>query len=816
MRKILLLIAFLLVMPFMLMGCQNQGIDLNDINIEAIDRIDIPEGTYTIQYTIEELSDLIKNNGAIVSFTVTDSNQENVIVTGNSFTVVANEVYTVVIRLTIGDSYKEKTITVTSVSVSNSVQISFELNGGIGSFPTLTVDKNTVLTLTEVPVKDGFTFGGWYIDDELTLAYTNQLVVDDMTLYAKWEEITTATATVNFDLQGGVGDFPDQIVNVGGYATRPSEEPIKEGFIFLGWYTESQDGQPFDFETLTIYNNTTVYAHWEDNQRTTYTVTYDLNGAFQSEPITEEVFENNSPLGPSMQFIYPNHLFIGWSLDSQAEVALNLETIIIVEDVTLYAVWHIDFDEISGLSYTENQEIIQSSTINNDGFVEQRISLRALFQLNNLESDLTLDEERIDFGILYCKSDDELDYYNQNAVRITKQFDDTNINSAILAINVLTEPLESDTEYSFVLFSRYETKIVYSPIYTYKTYIQVPEGSVVGANYVLSGGYYMIDTENTNFRPSMFIEVLEGFTATIDGVSYSSYSDLYREGIRQFVTKDIITGNEYLHVFNLDFQTPHVDLVYTSLIESDTSFIPQYRITFPFDDDINYPVSEIGILYSTSHPFLKLDIPNVLKKSGSLDDDDMYMITNSAISVSNDPVYIRAYVIINGKVSYSRYITKLEMDSNDDSYHVVETIDTSELKTSPEFGTSSNYTPSTMRVYKVLDSTIVYTDYPNSFELMAEGQYFVRNANGTGMIEDILIVDDFPAVMGVEDYGQYLGSVLISYDTYNPYWYYSLDGGEYVMLPAKIRLSVPGYYEIYYRTGYGMEVIHLEIVAETK
>lgn len=816
MRKILLPIAFLLVMPFMLMGCQNQGIDLNDINIEAIDRIDIPEGTYTIQYTIEELSDLIKNNGAIVSFTVTDSNQENVIVTGNSFTVAANEVYTVVIRLTIGDAYKEKTITVTSVSVSNSVQISFELNGGIGSFPTLTVDKNTVLTLTEVPVKDGFTFGGWYIDDELTLAYTNQLVVDDMTLYAKWEEVTTATATVNFDLQGGDGDFPDQIVNVGGYATRPSEEPIKEGFIFLGWYTESQEGQPFDFETLTIYNNTTVYAHWEDNQRTTYTVTYDLNGAFQSEPITEEVFENNSPLGPSMQFIYPNHLFIGWSLDSQTEVALNLETIIIVEDVTLYAVWHIDFDEISGLSYTENQEIIQSSTINNDGFVEQRISLRALFQLNNLESDLILDEERIDFGILYCKSDDELDYYNQNAVRIATQFDDTNINSAILAINVLTEPLESDTEYSFVLFSRYETKIVYSPIYTYKTYIQVPEGSVVGANYVLSGGYYMIDTENTNFRPSMFIEVLEGFTATIDGVGYSSYSDLYREGIRQFVTKDIITGNEYLHVFNLDFQTPHVDLVYTSLIESDTSFIPQYRITFPFDDDINYPVSEIGILYSTSHPFLKLDIPNVLKKSGSLDDDDMYMITNSAISVSNDPVYIRAYVIINGKVSYSRYITKLEMDSNDDSYYVVETIDTSELKTTPEFGTSSNYTPATMRVYKVLGSTLVYTDYPNSFELMAEGQYFVRNANGTGMIEDILIADDFPSVMGVEDYGRYSGSVLISYDMYNPYWYYSLDGGEYVMLPAKIRLSVPGYYEIYYRTGYGMEVIHLEIVAETK
>jgi hypothetical protein len=49
---------------------------------------------------------------------------------------------------------------------------------------------------------------------------------------------------------------------------------------------------------------------------------------------------------------------------------------------------------------------------------------------------------------------------------------------------------------------------------------------------------------------------------------------------------------------------------------------------------------------------------------------------------------------------------------------------------------------------------------------------------------------------------------------FNPYWYYSLNDGEYVMLPAQVRLSEPGYYELFYRTGYGMEVIHFEIVTQ--
>ena len=210
MRKIMLIFGMLVILPFLLMGCGNQGIDLDDIDIDAIDRFDVPAGTYVIQYSIEDISDLVKNHGAVVSFTVTNSDQEVITVSGNSFTVEANEVYTVVIKLTIGDVYKEKTITVTAVTLSSDVLVTFNLNGGSGSFPALTVARNSVLSALGTPTKDGYTFGGWFVDEALTTAYTNQEVANNLTLYAKWNEIVIATATVTsftLDLTGLSGSL---------------------------------------------------------------------------------------------------------------------------------------------------------------------------------------------------------------------------------------------------------------------------------------------------------------------------------------------------------------------------------------------------------------------------------------------------------------------------------------------------------------------------------------------------------------------------------------------------------------------------------
>ena len=815
-KKLILSLSVIFLLSCFLFACTGDQINLDDIDIEAIDRTNIPVGTYQIQYTIDDIVNLVENHGASVSFTVKNSANEDVLVTGSTFTVEANEVYTVKIKLTVGDTFKEKTITVTAVTVETTVLITFVLNGGNGSFPALTMDYGTTLNITTSPTKDGFRFMGWYFEDTLTTRYTNQIITSNISLYAKWEPVVIETAVVSFytslEPNQALDQALDQTVVYGSYATRP-QDPVMEGYTFIGWFTDRIGGDAFNFEAHAIYQDTIIFAHWTEIITNSKIVTYNLNGAFQPEPITEKVEVGSSPVGPDYQFTYANHIFQGWSTDEEAEVAIDLSKMIITDSITLYAVWHIDFEVIDGTSYYQDHMAFERPEIN-DGFVEQRYLVSTFMHLTEIENDLSIEEARVSYGILYSSLSDVPSYYDINSKRHDVSFDEFDQMITIPLLEILTDPLLSETQYKMVSYVRFETTIVYSDVIDLKTYIHVPEGTAIGANYILNGGYFKYDSNTTAFRPSMYIEILDGFEAKLDGNTYISYSQLMREGIRRLVTKEIATGKEYLHVFHLDFQTPHVTITLSNYTDLSGDLLPVYGIVFPFEENINYPVSELGVLYSKTHPFLKLDVPGVHKKLASLIPNENKFETNSRIDSSRDDIYVRGYAIINGKVSYAKSIHKLVYNSASEVYETFETIDTTELKTTEEFGTSANYTPQIKRIYKVVGDEITYQDYPNEFTLTENGQYFVRNSDGTGMIDDILIIDDYPDVTGVSELAQYVGSVLITCDMYNPDWYYSLNDGDFVTLPAQIRLTVPGFYELYYRTGEGMEVINFEIVSE--
>ncbi len=69
------------------------------------------------------------------------------------------------------------------------------------------------------------------------------------------------TFTVTFDAQGGQPTPADQTVTQGKLVTKPTS-PAKEGFTFGGWYTQAEDGQPWQFNTYTVSKDTTLYAVW--------------------------------------------------------------------------------------------------------------------------------------------------------------------------------------------------------------------------------------------------------------------------------------------------------------------------------------------------------------------------------------------------------------------------------------------------------------------------------------------------------------------------------------------------------------------------
>jgi uncharacterized repeat protein (TIGR02543 family) len=71
----------------------------------------------------------------------------------------------------------------------NEYTVTFDSQGG-SAVGSVTADYGTLISKPADPVKDGYTFGGWYMDKECTDAwdFVSHDVKSDTTLYAKWTE----------------------------------------------------------------------------------------------------------------------------------------------------------------------------------------------------------------------------------------------------------------------------------------------------------------------------------------------------------------------------------------------------------------------------------------------------------------------------------------------------------------------------------------------------------------------------------------------------------------------------------------------------
>ena len=123
---------------------------------------------------------------------------------------------------------------------------------------------------------EGYTFDGWYADDNYSKKFDfTQPIKSNTTVYAKW---TANDYEVSFITEHG--DTPtSQNVKYNGTAKDPGKLKA-EGYTFIGWYTDAAHTTEFNFSTP-ITGDTKVYAKWEKNAPV-LPDTYELNvsGAF--------------------------------------------------------------------------------------------------------------------------------------------------------------------------------------------------------------------------------------------------------------------------------------------------------------------------------------------------------------------------------------------------------------------------------------------------------------------------------------------------------------------------------------------------------
>lgn len=181
---------------------------------------------------------------------------------------------------------------------------------------------STVSEPSEEPEREGYTFTGWFTDDQNKFDFATA-IKSDVTLYAGWIENPKVTLKYYY--------FDDDTVEVpyGSTMDRP-EDPEYEGFTFIGWFSDEEMTQEFDFES-TITENMTLYAGWIENPEVTLKYYF-----FDADKTIDVKYGSamDEPEEPSKE----GYRFDGWYLDQEYTTVFDFDTVI-TSDTTIYVKW---------------------------------------------------------------------------------------------------------------------------------------------------------------------------------------------------------------------------------------------------------------------------------------------------------------------------------------------------------------------------------------------------------------------------------------------------------------------------------------------
>ncbi|MBO7054099.1 MAG: InlB B-repeat-containing protein, partial [Bacteroidales bacterium] len=194
----------------------------------------------------------------------------------------------------------------------NTYDVTLNVNGGTitnGEIDSYTYGVGAVLPLAKNMVKTGYTFVGWYANEEFAGESVTTIAnnaVGEKTFYARW---TINTYDVTLNANGGTinaGAFTSY--EFGTAITLPTDV-TKTGYTFAGWYDNSNlVGETFTAISNGETGNKNYYAKWLVNS---YNVTLEANGGvINSGNVTEYVYGNGATL--PVEVSRSGYTFAGW------------------------------------------------------------------------------------------------------------------------------------------------------------------------------------------------------------------------------------------------------------------------------------------------------------------------------------------------------------------------------------------------------------------------------------------------------------------------------------------------------------------------
>lgn len=213
--------------------------------------------------------------------------------------------------------------------------ITFYANGGEvygGVSVGFGVGYGETVEILPTASREGYIFDGWFTEPTGGTRFTAETIVtSNMSVYAHWTQ--ELIFSVSFDAAGGTASEDVMVTGVDGkLSSLPAAE--RNGYFFVGWYTERLGGTKI--KTSTVFTeNATVYAHWTAEQ-TVYTVTFNGNGG---TPLVSSLKTNiDGTLDDFPTAERPGYRFDGWFTSRTGGVQVAFDTVY-TSDTTLYAHW---------------------------------------------------------------------------------------------------------------------------------------------------------------------------------------------------------------------------------------------------------------------------------------------------------------------------------------------------------------------------------------------------------------------------------------------------------------------------------------------
>ncbi len=149
------------------------------------------------------------------------------------------------------------------------------------------------------------------------------------------------TYTVTFDSAGGSAVAAATVVN-GKTVSRPAD-PARDGYTFIGWYTDNTHTHPFLFDTDIVTSNVTLYAYWGESVLGQAEFTVDFELGYEQAPAMASAKTVGGKLYNVATPVRTGYTFGGWWIsmydDAEMLTARYTEDTVFCENTTLFAQW---------------------------------------------------------------------------------------------------------------------------------------------------------------------------------------------------------------------------------------------------------------------------------------------------------------------------------------------------------------------------------------------------------------------------------------------------------------------------------------------